>query len=106
MDDVWLELGHRSAHGGTGKGKPEFGVKREGVAFDSNDARLSEVTDTPLRREDQHLVAHVVELPNGLAERGDNAVDFRNEGFGEERDSHEACQGLFFRIATETITTM
>jgi hypothetical protein len=34
-------------------------------------------------------------LFDGLAKGGDDAVDFRNKGFGKERDSHGASWGLF-----------
>ena len=51
-----------------------------------------------IRGEDEDLVAEAFQLLHCLAERGDDAVHFWDEGFGEEGNSHDRAKVILTGI--------
>ena len=96
MEDVRLEVEDDLAHGSARKRKAEFRIEGKRVAGDAEDAALREFVEAACGRDDQDFVAEGFELLDGLAEGGDDSIDFGNKCFSEENNSHGPCQALTF----------
>jgi hypothetical protein len=94
VENVRLEIGDNPSHGGARKGKTEFRVKDERPAFHAHDTGMLEFGEAALRRKDEDFVAEAFELFDCLAERGDDSVDFGDECFSENDNSHVSCRRL------------
>ena len=97
---TWMRSGLKSeddvAHRSARERKTEFGIEGKGVAGYADNAALLEFVEAAVGRDDQDLVAEALELLDGLAESGDDSVDFGNKGFSEENNSHLPWQALTF----------
>lgn len=91
VDEVRLKLRDGLPDGGAWKGEAQLGIESERPALHADDARMFKLGKAAGGRKDENLVAKACQLPDGLAKRGDNAVNFGNECLSEERDSHGPC---------------
>ena len=90
-------FGHRRPR----QGQLELGVEGQGHGRHSHHLGAGVVVRGPLGAEDQHLVAGFHQVGQRLGEPRDNAVNLRQEGFGEEGNPHgrsvrfrRGCGGL------------
>ena len=95
VDEVGLKFDDGPAYGSVGKCKAKLRIDEERVALGADDAGLLKVVETAIRGKDKDLVAKFFQLVDSLAEGGDDAVHFGDEGFSEEGNSHDRARLIY-----------
>jgi len=86
MNQVGLEVVNGFRNGRPRQGQLQLGVERQRHGRHPNQPGSHVLIGTALRAEHDHLIAGIHQMLHRFGESGDDAVDLRQEGFGEEGD--------------------
>ena len=86
MDQIGLKRIDRVGHRRARQGQFELGIERQRHCRNADQACPHVLLWTALWAEDHHFIAGVHQMLHRLGQTGDDAIDLRQEGFGEEGD--------------------
>ena len=86
VDQIGLKRIDRVGHCRARQGQFELGIERQRHRRNADQACPHVLIRTAFRAEDHHFIAGVHQMLHRLGQTGDDAIDLRQEGFGEEGD--------------------
>jgi hypothetical protein len=92
VEKIGFEFIDCAPHGGARQGKAKLRIEEERAPFDADNPGLLKMIEAAFRGKDEDLVTEAFQLVDSLAEGGDDAIHFGNEGFSEEGNSHDRAR--------------